>query len=174
VQIAGNESKTMGELSLGDMVHVGNGVFSEVFLFTHQLSEVRAQFVQLTTATAQLALTPGHFLYVNGQLKQARSVKVGDAVTLGDGATDAVLSTSFTWAAGLYNPHTKAGDIVVNGIKASCYTEAVHPTLAHALLLPVRALYEAGVTFGEAFKAGKDSPLLNAIVPGWVADAIRA
>ena len=124
------------------MVHVGNGVYSQIYLFTHQMSEVRAQFIQLTTATARLSLTPGHFLYVNGELKQARSVRVGDLVTLGDGTSAAVLSTSLTWSSGLYNPHTKTGDIVVDGIKTSCYTEAVHPTIAHALLMPIRILYE--------------------------------
>jgi hypothetical protein len=42
---------------------------------------------------------------------------------------------------GLYNPQTLHGDIVVDGVRASTYTEAVDPVFAHAVLAPVRAVY---------------------------------
>ena len=145
----------------------------QVFLFTHQMAEVRAQFVQITTATAKVALTPGHFLYANGKLVQAHAVQLGDMLSLGDGALAPVSHISREWASGLFNPHTKHGDIVVDGVKASCYTEAVHPKLAHALLAPVRMLYEAGVLFGASFVAGPKSPAYE-ILPAWLTELIRA
>lgn len=39
---------------------------------------------------------------------------------------------------GLYAPHTHAGTVAVDGVVASCYTVAVQPAAAHALLAPVR------------------------------------
>lgn len=42
---------------------------------------------------------------------------------------------------GLYNPQTLDGRIVVNGIIASTYTTAVIPEAAHALLTPLRCLF---------------------------------
>lgn len=39
---------------------------------------------------------------------------------------------------GLYAPHTAAGIIAVDGVVASCYTAAIQPAAAHALLAPVR------------------------------------
>jgi hypothetical protein len=47
---------------------------------------------------------------------------------------------STEWAEGLYNPHTMHGDIVVDGVHTSTYTDSVAPALAHALLWPVRML----------------------------------
>ena len=56
-----------------------------------------------------------------------------------------VTAVTVEWADGLYNPHTMTGDIVVDGVLTSTYTDAVAPSLAHALLWPVRMLSDAGV-----------------------------
>ena len=79
---------------------------------------------------------------MNGKLQTARTVVVGDALS---GAGGNVTAVATEWAEGFYNPHTMTGDIVVDGILTSTYTDAVAPSLAHALLWPVRMLYEAGV-----------------------------
>ena len=65
---------------------------------------------------------------------------------------------------GLYNPHTMDGDIVVDGTVTSTYTAAVAPSLAHAVLWPVRMLYALGVdVLSGVFDEG--SELIARIAP---------
>jgi hypothetical protein len=164
VQLSSGAHKTMAELQVGDKVLVGRGEFSEVYMFSHRMTaaEVQSEFVSIAASGAdgvaqKIELTSNHYLYVNGQLSAAGIVKVGDKLTLGAGAQVEVTSVSRVWGKGLYNPHTMHGDIVVNGILTSTYTTTVHPTLAHAALWPVRALYSAGVdVVNHAFDKGSD------------------
>ena len=83
-------------------------------------------------------------MYVNGVLAPARSVRAGDNVTLASGRRARVISVGRVRKEGLYNPHTLHGDIVVDGVLTSTYTEAFSPALAHVVLAPLRALYRAG------------------------------
>jgi hypothetical protein len=151
VELADGSKKTMDKVQVGDKVLVGEGSYSEVYFFTTAMKETTTSFVEITAGDNKLALTAGHYLYVNGELTKAGRVIVGDVVTLADGSSAKVSAVGSKWGPGLYNPHTMDGDIVVDGVKTSTYTEAVHPTLAHALLFPVRKMYEAGVEFGEKF-----------------------
>jgi hypothetical protein len=151
VELADGSKKSMDKVQVGDKVLVGEGSYSEVYFFTSAMKETTTSFVEITAGDNKLALTSGHYLYVNGELTKAGRVIVGDVVTLADGSSAKVSAVGSKWGPGLYNPHTMDGDIVVDGIKTSTYTEAVHPTLAHALLFPVRKMYEAGVEFGEKF-----------------------
>lgn len=142
VNVEGRGTVRMKELKVGDNVEIESGVFSKVFLFTHQDSNPRVQFVTMETISGEVAsLTAGHFLYVNRALKTASSVSVGDRVVLADGRESAVVKVKTNSLAGLYNPQTLQGDIVVNGIRMSTYTWTVPPLLAHVLLSPLRGLY---------------------------------
>jgi len=156
--------KNMAQLQTGDHVLVANGHYSEVFMFSHRLEDAEATFLQLTTQQGKVVLTPDHYLYVNGRLATAVTVKIGDTLISGDGRNVAVEAVNTTRALGLYNPHTMHGDIVVNGIKTSTYTKAVAPTLAHAALWPVRLAYSMGKDIvGDKFAAG--SELLADVMP---------
>jgi len=168
VMLQDGSRKTMAELEVGDSVQVGSASFSKVFMFSHRMtaSESQSQFVSIaTTAAAQpLQLSADHYLYVNGQLAAAHTVKVGDKLELGSGSAVEVTRVERVWGKGLYNPHTMTGDLIVNDIKTSCYTTAVHPTLAHAALWPVRAMYSAGVDIvNHAFDNG--SELIASLMP---------
>jgi len=153
LELQGGATVAMDALKVGDVVRVGAGAgveaFSKVYMFTHKDADVKAKFVKImisstTTTTKQsVRLTAGHYLYVNGKLQTARTVKVGDTVSAGN-----VTAVTTEWAEGFYNPHTMTGDIVVNGVLTSTYTDAVAPSLAHALLWPARMLYEHGVQLG--------------------------
>ncbi len=107
---------------------------------------------------ASLLLSPGHVLYVliagaenstkytppptpQNKTIPAREVLIGDWVWSGTGKILRVVNISLERARGLYNPHTLDGDIVVNGIVTTVYTDAIRPDLAHAMLAPLRALY---------------------------------
>lgn len=135
VELEGGFFVTMSKLQVGDVVRVGPAEFSPVYTFSHKDPSIQSEFVKIVAAGKTLRLTPGHYIYVNSKLQTARTVKVGDAVSAGK-----VTDVSTEAATGLYSPHTHHGDIYVEGIKASSYTDAVTPSLAHSLLWPFRML----------------------------------
>jgi len=164
VQLRDGKTKTMAQLTVGDEVLVANGEFSEVYMFSHRYEDSENTFVQLTTRASSLKLSADHYLYVNGRLATAATVKIGDVLVGADGKDVVVEAVNTTRATGLYNPHTMHGDIVVNGIKTSTYTKAVSPALAHAALWPVRLAYSLGQDIvGDNFAAG--SELLADVMP---------
>lgn len=131
----------MKKVRIGDSVSVGNGQFSKVFMFTHRHERTITRFISLKISNgAVITATPGHFIYVDGRLTGMRKVKAGQKVTMGNGEGAYVTGVRLGTEAGMYNPHTMDGDIVVNGVKASCYTEVIPVEVAHALLVPFRAL----------------------------------
>lgn len=165
VKLEDGSTKEMRDVKVGDRVAVGNGKHSDVYMFSHRIEKAKVEFVKLTTAAGNtLRLTGPHYIYANGELTPAWKVKVGDKVVLETGNETHVTHVDKEWAEGLYNPHTLQGDIVVDGIKTSSYTTAVHPTVAHAILAPVRALYQAGINvYGGALE--KVLPLLKLFLP---------
>jgi len=168
VTLEDGSTKTMAQLTVGDRVLVAPNTFSPVYMFSHQLEATKTAFVAVEAGAASLLLTPDHYLYVNGQLAVARTVRVGDRVTLADGTQAAVTKVHTEWASGLYNPHTLHGDIVVNGVQTSTYTQGIAPSVAHAALWPVRALFQAGVAVADStFAAGSD--LLTHALPNGAA-----
>ncbi|CAN8074397.1 unnamed protein product [Agarophyton chilense] len=157
VEVEGGATKKMADITIGDSVRVGPNEFSEVFMFTHKLDNVAHEFVEIETESAQITLTSGHYLYVNGALAAAKTVEVGDKLEVASGETAIVLAVKSIMSSGLYNPQTMSGDILVNGIRASTYTTAVEPMLAHRLLTPLRALYGVFGVAISAFNNGADS-----------------
>ncbi len=157
VTLDNGENKKMVDLDIGDRVAVGNGQYSKVFMFTHRLPDVVSEFVQLTAVNgAVLRATEGHYLYVNSKYIAAGDVQVGDLLHLDDGRRAAVASISRVNDAGLFNPQTLHGDIVVNGFQASTYTTFVRPTLAHAALAPMRAVFARLGLVCDALESGLD------------------
>jgi hypothetical protein len=150
VELESGLHRRMDQLLVGDRVKVAENTFSDVFMFTHKLHDAVAMFVVIDTASGHsISLTPGHYIYVNGVLTSAASVKIGDELELSTGARSTVVSVSETVQTGLFNPQTLHGDIAVNGIVASTYTTAVSPVLGHAWLTPLRMVYCAlGSTTG--------------------------
>lgn len=146
VELENGTTKRMDEIIVGDRILVAPaGVYSEVFGFTHKVSESETSrsFVKLsiTNGQYQLSATDGHFVYLNGELKVIGRARVGDQVTLGDGRLATITEVSREISRGLYNPQTLHGDIVVSGVMASTYTRAVDPRIAHGSLTMNRALF---------------------------------
>lgn len=161
----------MNALAAGDRVLVANGKFSEVLLFTHSDPYTRAKFIELELDSGlRVSLTPGHYVFADGKAIRAEDVKVGSRLTsrtLKNGVwqmvPDRVAHSRSTVERGLFNPQTASGDIVVNGILTTCYTEAVIPMVAHALLAPVRGLAQAKAEWiGGYVRSGVE------LVSGWV------
>uniref|UniRef100_A0A7S1TEH9 Hint domain-containing protein n=1 Tax=Compsopogon caeruleus TaxID=31354 RepID=A0A7S1TEH9_9RHOD len=148
VELESGELRLMRELEIGDRVRVSPSKFSEVFLFSHRSETCQpVSFIRIETARGQfISLSPKHLLMVNGILRRAETVKVGDMVSSmennsSENIFDSVIRISLVEDRSLYNPHTLDGGIVVNGIQASCYTGHVPFRLAHLALALDRALY---------------------------------
>jgi Hint module len=155
VQLFTRVTKRKDELDVGDRVRAGAAEFSPVFIFTHKLNEVVNTFIQLHTASDHSAsATPGHYLYINGDLAPASSIKVGDVMTTVDGEPTRVIQVSQVLGSGLFNPQTVHGDIVVDGIMSSTYTTADAPSIAHKVLAPLRAASAAFGVSTTRFEAG--------------------
>lgn len=142
---------------IGDRVRAGPSMFSSVFMFTHKVGgSEKHDFVHIASASGEsIKATAGHYIVVNSGLKAAGSVRTGDVLTLANGDQSIVTEVSRVLMAGLYNPQTEDGGIVVNGVIASTYTTVVHPMFAHALLAPLRVLYRLNaLPETELFDAG--------------------
>jgi len=160
-ELASGAAVRMDALTVGDVVRVSPSAFSPVIGWSHAAAAARTAYVRVETASAALDVTPGHYLYVFGRGDESgppatgadarRRLVAAGAVAVGDrlqvrGALEAVTAVTASVApSGRYAPHTAAGSIVVDGVTASCYTTAVDPGVAHALLAPVRVAAAAGL-----------------------------
>jgi hypothetical protein len=168
VSVEDGRTIRMDELAVGDSVHVGSGRYSHVFMFTHKLANPVHSFFRVTTASGHsIVATSGHYLYVNGQVRAARTALVGDKMRLGTGGeTEVVRVERRVVARGLFSPMTVSGEIVVDGLAASTYTTAVEPALSHVLLAPARAIFQwcgLDVTLGS-LEGGAPSESLEAFL----------
>jgi Hint module len=157
----------MDALRIGDQVLVGpGGQVSTVFMFTHREPAAREPFVALGTADGNtLETTVGHNIYINSRLAPAGMARVGDLLLrAADGAHVAVVSIDQVTRAGLYNPQTLHGDIVVDGYVTSTYTTAITPPLAHAFLAPLRFVYALLGLSTSVFDHGAH-PTIGSILP---------
>jgi Hint module len=143
VMLENNSIIRMEELEVGHRVHVGQGLYSDVFMFTHRCSQSYWQFhVIKTTSGHELTVTGDHFLYRDDmKLVSAGSLRKGDSLMLDDGNVSIIRSVSCAWMYGLYNPHTLHGDIAVDGLRTSTYTSVLAPSFAHSILAVFRTLY---------------------------------
>lgn len=160
VECADGSVVAMHELRTGDRVRVSASEFSEVFLWTHHDASYRSnRYVRLVSDGGRaLTATFGHMVPVckgarQGcvrEIEQVEDINVGDGVWVVDGEAERVakvVSRERIEAQGLYNPQTMHGDIVVDGVLSTCYTKYIPVKVAHSLLMPVRAFYEAVSVF---------------------------
>eukprot|EP00177_Eucheuma_denticulatum_P004183 GFKZ01007592.1.p1 GENE.GFKZ01007592.1~~GFKZ01007592.1.p1 ORF type:complete len:432 (-),score=71.52 GFKZ01007592.1:95-1390(-) len=144
VEMKSGEKKRMDELTVGDEVSVGDGKFAKVFGFTHRDSGAVSEFVRLRTATGEaLTVSPGHLVYADGVVVEAKEVQAGARmqVRAGEGVVTVVTRVV---KKGLFNPQTLGGEIAVDGFKVTTFTKAVNAGAGEALLAPVRALFRIG------------------------------
>jgi len=193
VQLSTGKTKRMTELRVGDKVLAaapnGSLVYQDVYFFGHRDADTEATFVKLRLDVfgffGSLTLTPDHFVPVlpasttnatatlaAARMAYSRDVKVGDRmlyVGLGKQLRVAtVRATESVRRAGLFNPYTLGGTIVVDGVLASAHSSWLVDPVAKALGLsrflpaffqaaftPLRLLYAAAgpefmQTFGDA------------------------
>lgn len=148
VEVQGTGAVAMKDLKLGDVVRVGENEWSRVIMWTHKDSTYRGRrYVRLDLNGGEsFTASNGHIIWVWEQgIRKAveiESVKNGWMVhVIGRGKVEVENVKEGAWDSGLYNPQTEHGDIVVNGVVATCYTKWIDMNVAHALLVPVRALF---------------------------------
>lgn len=90
-------------------------------------------------------------MYANGRAMEARVVQPGFVMTGDDGSLLTVAGVKSGTGRGLYNPQTLHGDIVVDGVVVSTYTESVEMGMAHALLAPIRAGFSTAKVVSQLF-----------------------
>ena len=145
----------MSQVREGDSVQSldseGNVVWSEVLMFMDREPEEVMRFIKLSTeADSDITLTPSHLIYHGapdcGDLEclvpgYAGNVQVGDTVMVtrgGERRMETVVSVSVTRRRGVYAPLTRAGNIVVDSVLASCYAVIDSQSIAHIAFAPVR------------------------------------
>lgn len=162
--------KKMKELRIGDKVADGKGGLTDVIFFTHRERNSRNAFLKFTTLSGKtLTVSPGHYVYTNGGiLRAASSLKIGEGLDLVGDVSSPITFIEDVRAIGLYNPQTTSGTLVVDGFKVSTYTTAIHPDLAHRLLMaPVRLLYRLSQPLTSAVAGFFDqgSPIVARLLP---------
>lgn len=166
------DAKPMFHVKIGDRVRVSETESSEVFFFSHRddSSDRLFDFVELSLESGhRLRISRGHYVYTSeAELVESSRVRAWkDSLVLQDGSVSRVVATRMVKDYGLFAPHTMHGDIVVDGVRVSTYTTAVHPWVAHHILLaPVRMLFRLGLVnfLQPVFKNG--APLLAQLMPG--------
>lgn len=136
----------MSDVRHGEKALIGSG-HSDVYFFGHRSEGAMSRFVEITHSGQEkpLVISPRHYLYVNDRLSTASSVRVGDRLRDADGYAVLVTKVGIVVERGLYAPTSLDGDLIVDGVRVSSYTAAVHPKFAHWVLSPLRLLYRAGL-----------------------------
>ncbi|KAA8492381.1 Desert hedgehog protein [Porphyridium purpureum] len=178
VELASGERIRMDQVQVGDLVRVSPSEFSPVVLWGHREKHaVFGEFVALHVSesyegifSSRLVLAHSHLLYVNGELRPAGSVRIGDVTlnaTTGT-AMRVVRVEHHVRAAGLFHPHTAHGDVAVDGIIVSCYSHMLLPAmLQHALLLIQRVVHRAFLDLIGHRGASVLGSLLESGAPSW-------
>jgi len=170
VQTADGKVVRMDELQVGDRVLSSSGKPSEVYLFSHQRSNVMAEFTRLDMIDGNsLELTQRHFLPISkacdGTVENMYAGNVGTGMcvqVMGTNSTShspqltMITKTSVVTKRGVYNPFTVVGDLVVNNVVASSHSDWfldsvaeatgfvwVLPSVYQTILAPARWMYWA-------------------------------
>lgn len=118
------ENILMKELSVGDRVNIGEGVYEPIYSFGHYSPSMKAEVLQIQTgAKTKLRLSPNHLIMtVSRGTLPASQLQVGDQVMTGAKFdVEHVKSIDIVRATGMFAPFTPSGKIVVDGILASSY-----------------------------------------------------
>jgi hypothetical protein len=115
----------LGMKVLSQCPKTGRKIFSEVFMWLVRNIGINYEYIKLTTDHGEiLKLSSQHYVHVNDTLLSAQEVKIGDVVYIYDGKFEPTLITGIEYVVedDAISPVTVSGNIVVNGVLASCVT----------------------------------------------------
>jgi hypothetical protein len=169
VEVENRGATAMRDLSIGDRVLVGKGVFEPIYSFGHFAPSQSSEFVELTTSTSSLRLSRDHMVFeASGKAIPASLIQIGDRLLDYNSNQIVVKSIKFVQDQGMFAPFTPSGKIVVNRILASNYIafhdtrslsfgtiNASHHWVAHAGTFPLRFVcYYVGSCENEKYTIG--------------------
>lgn len=158
--------KPLADVLVGDRIlssdSQGKLSFSDVVFLPHGANSQEANFVEIATASKVVKATQMHlFLTCDGALAYAGSLKTGDCLRTIDGG-EAIMSTKFTIASGLYTAVTQNEFLVVNGVIASPF--AVAHGITNAYYNIHRALYKLAPSVLKSSAVISSNALLGSTV----------
>jgi len=126
--VKGKGKVSMNQIKVGDQVLTAKGHFEVIYSMDHRDPAKLADFVRVTYDSSteeehHLELTKNHMLFAVGNSKPipAKKLKVGDEIYTVYGPRP-IKNISSIIRAGVFNPLTADGTIVVDGIIASTYS----------------------------------------------------
>lgn len=163
VEVQGRGKVSIADIKVGDHVQTidskGISTFEPVYLFGHRDAATTLPVAELAVkspaANATLSLSPQHFMMAASSSGSdavhtyAKNVQIGNRVTMivgGQPTAAIVTGKRMSLKSGAFNPFTKGGNIVVDGVLASCHSDwflddfLQRHAPAHTHLLP--ALYQ--------------------------------
>ncbi|KAL3096889.1 hypothetical protein niasHT_023751 [Heterodera trifolii] len=189
VQLVDGTQKRMDKLTMGDWVASANGsqlLFSMVESWIHRKPEEEAEFVRLQLEDGRtLKLTAKHFIYASkcsgdggyvpvewarARMVYADEVRVGDCVFAQDESGQMalferrVLSIDTVREKGIYAPMTGTGDIMAQGVLASCYSIEANNVLQKSFFNNWKTLPLIDQIYGHVSE--EEVGLSNS--PGWL------
>lgn len=164
VVLEDGRQKNMSQVTVGDRIQSvddqGNLVYSEVLMFLDREPEEKTRFVSLKTEDgASLTLTASHLVYAGapdcwdlqcmspvyaGNVEKGQNLMVREKSLV----ASPVLSVTSSHQTGVFAPLTRAGNLVVDGVLASCYAVIDSQSIAHAAFAPVRWYYSLAASLG--------------------------
>lgn len=169
VQLEDGNKKRVSDLCIGDRIRTKCG-HSAYYLTSHRDPAALTEMVTIVTESGHsVTATPDHYIPLHqGCNKPMGTVIRGDLISVQTGdclEASVVKTTSVSVEKGLYNPITLSGDMIVQGVVVSCWSEwflegfvnvSFIPSMYQAMMLPIRILYyvlpSAFVHFAIAFE----------------------
>eukprot|EP00930_Biecheleria_cincta_P008029 TRINITY_DN109362_c0_g1_i1.p1 TRINITY_DN109362_c0_g1~~TRINITY_DN109362_c0_g1_i1.p1 ORF type:complete len:348 (-),score=42.21 TRINITY_DN109362_c0_g1_i1:70-1113(-) len=178
------------DVQVGDEIAVPGGATSRVVALLHADPEIVTLYLVIQYASAQIVISPEHLLWVRATSKSlhdhapeaswswraAQDVRVGDALESSGGEAVTVQFVHRVCMRGAFAPLTESGQLLVNGIRCSCYSPPsvlrVRHELCHSVMMPLRALDAARAWLEQVSKPGDDEdPVLTLgavwLLPQW-------
>jgi len=125
-------------LEVGDFIKTSKG-WTKFYAYQYYTKTATMPFIVLQYGANKLILSPGHYLYVNKSMQQAKNVRINDLINV-DGVDTRITNISYKKSIGIYCTATANGRISVNGVDCSTYTD-VHPILSHIFVQIVRLIF---------------------------------
>lgn len=182
------QTKNMSNVVLGDKIQSvdssGNIVYSEVLMFMDREPSEHRKFITLTTEDGSvLTLTSTHLVHTGAPdcndiscfvPSYAGNVQKGQKLMVSTNGLhpQVVVQVEVTSHTGVYAPLTTMGNLVVDGVLASCYAVIDSQSIAHAAFAPVRWWYNIKHnaqyllrTFSFTNSAANAVPRTSTVVP---------
>ena len=161
VHIEGGGTKQMQHVRVGDRVLTSNGLYSDVYVLSHEEPNVSLEYIHIRLdSNNTIEASSGHFIPVSPDCRglthhlRASAIQEGMCLVVPQEGFVRVGEVSRVIKRGMFSPFTLTGDIVVNGVVASSHSEwfldgladkfgLTHllPNIYQAVLAPARGLY---------------------------------